>query len=440
MTEATIPHSREAEEAVIGSVIFNPDAYYDVAQFLEADDFYIHRNKWIWEAYTSLNEKRVPVDILTVADELERHGRLGEIGGASYLTALTANVYDSNNAEHYARIVEGHAIRRKMINAANETAKLAYNTEIDADEALNKAHEQLQTVTPSSRGNKMSLADRILEQVTIAGDKFGEITGIPTGLKSLNTLTDGWKESDLVIIAARPGMGKTGLLLTHTRAALAAGKSVAFFSLEMGDLSVGQRLIAQEKNIDLFNLRRGRMSDDEYSLFNGGLEWLRNQTENSDKLHIVETSGMTPEQVHAEAKRLYVRGLCDLVVVDYVQLMSGRGDNRTQEVGYCSRGLKRIANDLHIPVLSAAQLNRDIEKRSSPKPVLSDLRESGDIEADADLIIFIWAQGERVTNAQIDPANITVAKHRNGPVGDLVSKNGAPLVEFVRKSTLFRNV
>jgi replicative DNA helicase len=431
-----LPHSPEAETGTLGAILINPDVYHDVAAFLTPADFHIHRNRYIYEAISALNHARAPIDVLTVANELERHGRLEEIGGPAYLTSLVSQSYDSYNAEPYARIVEGHSIRRRMIEAANETAKLAYNTTIDADDALNKAHETLQAVTPSSATSRLSLADRILEQVTVAGDHFGELTGIPTGLKALNVIKDGWKEPDLVFIAARPGMGKTGLLLTHTRAALKAGKQVVFFSLEMGDVSIGQRLIAQEKNIDLFNLRRGRMTDDEYAAFVDGLEWLR--TMEDEQLHIVEGSGFTPAQVHAQSKRLKVRGLCDLVIVDYVQLMHGKGDNRTQEVGYCSRGLKEVAKDLHVPVLSAAQLSREIERRSSPKPVLADLRESGDLEADADLVMFIWQKGERVANAQIDPAYITVAKHRNGPVGDL-AKNDNPLVQFVRKSTRFED-
>jgi replicative DNA helicase len=434
------PHSPEAEQSVLGSILINPDAYYDCAAFLTATDFYIHRHGYVWSAFERLNETRTPIDITTVSTELERMGKLAEIGGAAYLTQLCSNVnmFDSNNAEHYARSVEGHSIRRRMIAAASETAKLAYDTELEADEALSQAHAVLQDITPSNRNNRLSLADRILEAVTIAGDKMGEVTGITTGLKSLNVMLDGFKGDDLVFIAARPGMGKTGLLITSARAALSVGKSVAFFSMEMGDVSVGQRLIAQQFGVDLFDMRRGRMKPDEYSSFADGLEWLRD-LEDSRRLQIIETVGLTAQQIHAETKRLAVRGLCDIAFVDYVQLMSGRGENRTQEVGDCSRGLKRMALDLHIPVISAAQLSREIEKRSSAKPTLADLRESGSLEQDADVVIFIWQQGEKVERAAIDPANITVSKHRNGPVGDLV-RAGMPTVQFVRKSTKFEDV
>lgn len=438
MTDKTVPHSKEAEEAVIGSVLYNPDVFHDCAAFLTSQDFYIHRNAWIWQAFVSLHAARTPVDILTVTERIDRAGKLAELGGSAYLTALVANVYDSNNAEHYARIVEGYSIRRRMITAANETAVLAYNEKIDVDDALNKAHETLQAVTPTSRENRLGLADRVLESFLIAQDS-GEVPGIPTGLRPLDTMLGGWRNDDLVFLAARPGMGKTGLLLTAARAALKANKRVVFFSMEMGDVSVGQRLIAQQFDIDVFGIRRGRLEPDEQQRFNLGLDWLRGITEDK-RLTVFEQTALTASQIHSQAKKLYARDMCDVVMVDYVQLMSGEGKNRAEEVSECSRGLKRITLDLHIPVISAAQLNREIEKRSNPKPVLSDLKESGSLEQDADVIVMIWNKdGEKVANVQIDPAYLTVSKHRNGPIGDLVDRAGTPLVRFVRKSTKFED-
>lgn len=442
MTDApTTPQSREAEESVLGSVLINPDTFHDCASFLETKDFFIHRNGWIWEAFVRLHETNVPIDFTTVATELERLGRLSEVGGPAYLTSLVSRVdmFDSNHAEHYARIVEGFSIKRKMIAAANETAKLAYSS-IEADEALNKAHETLQAITPSNRANKISLADRLLEAYFVAQDG-GEIPGINTGISSLNTMLGGWRKQQLVYIAARPGMGKTGLLITSARAALKANKRVVFFSMEMGDESVAQRMIAQQYDLDVYLIGKGRLIDAEMSKFTDGIEWIRNLTD-SGQLTIFENSHLTASQIHSHAKKLYARDLCDVVFVDYVQLMSGRGENRAQEVSDCSRGLKMIAQDLHIPVVAAAQLNRDIEKRGNPKPVLSDLKESGSLEQDGDIVVFIWnnsKDGEKVANAQIDPAFLTVAKHRNGKVGDLVDKGGSPLVQFVRKSTKFED-
>jgi replicative DNA helicase len=426
----SIPHSREAEEAVVGAVLINPEAYYDVAPFLDPEDFYIHRHKWIWEAFNGLHERRIPIDLLTVAEELDRKGQLTELGGPAYLTALVNQVPSSLNAESYGRIVEGHSIRRKMIGAANRIASISYDEENVVDTVMDEAEKAVFNVS------ERRLKHDVLPIATVLSDYYDrvddlakrsdEVFGVPTGFIDLDRLLAGLQPSDLLIIAGRPGQGKTGFLLSVAKnAALTHKKHVAIFSLEMSNEQVVQRLIAQETGIDSQRLRTGKLAENEWPLFTHAIEVL-----SDTQIFLDDTPAITPLQLRTKCRRLHMEFGLDLILVDYLQLMAGdtRTENRVQEVSYISRNLKVLARELNVPVLAAAQLSRAVEQRTDKRPVLSDLRESGSLEQDSDIVMFIYRpdQYEKETDKQ-NVAEIMVAKHRNGPVGS---------VELIFRSTL----
>jgi replicative DNA helicase len=416
----SIPHSREAEEAVVGAVLINPEVYYDVAQFLQSDDFYIHRHKWIWQAFTRLHEQRTPVDMLTLSEELDRVDQLAELGGPAYLTSLINQVPSSLNAESYGRIVEAHSIRRKMINAANQIASLAYNEESLVDTVMDEAEKAVFNVSERRLKHDLvpisSVLSEYYDRIDDLAKRDDEIFGVPTGFIDLDKLLSGLQPSDLLIIAGRPGQGKSGFLLSvANNAGLIHKKHVAVFSLEMSNEQVVQRLIAQQTGIDSQRLRTGKLAEDEWPKFTHAVEVF-----SDTKIFLDDTPAITPLQLRTKCRRLHMEYGLDLVIIDYLQLMGGdtRTDNRVQEVSYISRNLKVLARELNVPVLAAAQLSRAVEQRQDKRPILSDLRESGSLEQDADIVMFIYRpdQYEKDTVKQ-NVAEIIVAKHRNGPVG-----------------------
>ncbi len=421
-TQLVVPHSREAEEAVLGSVLINPETYFDVAQFLRADDFYLQRHAWIWEAFTRLHEQRQPIDLLTVTEELEQMGRLSEIGGPAYLAALANNVPSSLHAEAYGRIVEATAIRRRMLEAANQIAKLAYRENLSVDTVLDEAEKAVFGVSERRLRRDIQTIEEALseyyERIDQLSRREDELLGVPTGFVDLDKLLGGLQPSDLIIIAARPGQGKTSLLLSIAKnAAQLHRKHVAIFSLEMSNEQLVQRLIAHETGINSQRLRTGRLHEDEWSVFTHAIEVL-SQT----RMFLDDTAGITPLQLRTKCRRLQMEHGLDLVIVDYLQLMSGdtRTENRVQEVSYISRHLKIMARELNVPVIAAAQLSRAVEQRSDKRPVLSDLRESGSLEQDADIVMFIYrADQYQEDTIKKNVAEIIVAKHRNGPVGSV---------------------
>ena len=434
----SIPHSREAEEAVVGAVLINPEAYYDVAQFLQADDFYIHRHRWIWEAFTRLHEQRIPVDMLTLSEELDRVGQLGELGGPAYLTSLINQVPSSLNAESYGHIVEGHSIRRKMINAANEIASMAYNEEALVDIVMDEAEKAVFNVSERRLKHDLVPISSVLsdyyDRIDDLAKRDDDIFGVPTGFIDLDKLLSGLQPSDLLIIAGRPGQGKSGFLLSIAKnAGLTHKKHVAVFSLEMSNEQVVQRLMAQETGIDSQRLRTGKLAEEEWPLFTHAIEVF-----SDTKIFLDDTPAITPLQLRTKCRRLHMEYGLDLVIIDYLQLMGGdtRNDNRVQEVSYISRNLKILARELNVPVLAAAQLSRAVEQRSDKRPVLSDLRESGSLEQDADIVMFIYRpdQYEKDTVKQ-NVAEIIVAKHRNGPVGSVELIFRGALAKFENAAT-----
>ena len=394
--------------------------YFDVAQFLSADDFYIHRHRWIWDAFTGLHERRIPIDLLTVSEELDRMNQLQEIGGPAYLTSMVNQVPSSLNAESYGRIVEAHAIRRRMIQAANQIASQAYDESSLVDTVMDEAEKAIFNVSERRLKHDVRPIREVLsdyyDRVDDLARRPEEFFGVPTGFHDLDKMLNGLNPSDLLIIAGRPGQGKTGFLLSVAKtAALVHKKHVAIFSLEMSNEQVVQRLIAQETGIDSQRLRSGKLSDDEWPLFTHAIEVF-----GDTHIYMDDTPAITPLQIRTKCRRLHMEFGLDLIIVDYLQLMAGdqHTDNRVQEVSYISRNLKVLARELNVPVLTAAELSRAVEQRSDKRPMLSDLRESGSLEQDADIVMFIYRpdQYEKDTN-KANVAEIIVAKHRNGPVG-----------------------
>ena len=435
-TSQPVPFQREAEEAVIGSVLVNTEVYFDLAHFLSPDDFFLHRNRWIWEAFVGLHEQRLPIDVLTVSEELERQGRLDEIGGPAYLTALIHSVPTSLHAVAYGQVVEETAIRRRLIEAAQQVARLAYQADTPIEDAVNEAEKAVFGVSERRLTHQLQPIKQVLseyyDRIDYLARHQDETIGVPTGFIDLDRVLGGMQPSDLLIIAGRPGQGKSGFCLSVAKnASQIHKKRVAFFSLEMSNEQSVQRLVAQETAIDSQRLRMGEIRDEEWPLFTQAVSTL-----SDTHLYLDDTPAITPLQLRTKCRRLHMEVGLDLVIVDYLQLMTGdtRTENRVQEVSYISRNLKVLARELKVPVLSAAQLSRAVEQRSDKRPVLSDLRESGSLEQDADVVLFIYRPDQYETDTlKQNVAEIIVAKHRNGP-----THSGIELV-FRRSLAKFEN-
>lgn len=409
------PHNREAEEGVIGAILINPDAYYDVAHFLQANDFFIHRHRFVWEALTHMHERKSPVDFLTVTEELDRAGHLDEIGGPAYLTALINNTPSSLHAQAYAQIIQQAAVRRRMLAAANQVARLAYEEGMSLETVIDESEKAMFAASDRLLTHDLKPFSLVLEnlydRVELRAKQSG-IYGVPTGFTDLDHLLQGLQPSDLVIVAGRPGTGKTSLLLSAVKHAVQAHrKHIAIFTLEMSGEQLAQRLVAQETGIDTQRLRAGKLTDNEWSLFTQAIEVL-----GEVRLFLDDTPAITPLQMRSKCRRLHIEHGLDLVVVDYLQLMSGGGrfENRVQEVSFISRQLKVLARELNVPVLAAAQLSRAVEQRADKHPILSDLRESGSIEMDADVVMFLYRPEDGELSNRLE---VIIAKHRNGPTG-----------------------
>lgn len=421
-TSLQIPQNRDAEEAVLGAILINPEVFYDVAHFLSADDFFIHRNRWVWESFNNLNDRRLPIDMLTVSEELERQGHLSEVGGSAYLTALLSNVPSSLHAEAYGRLVEETATRRRLLDVSNQIARLAHTQHATIDDVMNDSEKAIFGVSERRLTSQVIPIQQALseyyDRVDYLARHQGETTGVPTGFMDLDKLLGGLQPSDLLIIAGRPGQGKSGFLLSVAKnASQIHKKHIAYFSLEMSNEQLVQRLVSQETGIDAQRLRLGKIKDAEWPVFTQAVSVL-----SDTHIYLDDTPAITPLQLRTKCRRLHMEFGLDLIIIDYLQLMTGdsRTDNRVQEVSYISRNLKVLARELNVPVLTAAQLSRAVEQRTDKRPVLSDLRESGSLEQDADIVMFIYRQDQYEEDPVLENvAEIIVAKHRNGPVGSI---------------------
>ncbi len=421
-SERMAPHNTEAEEAALGSLLIDPDAIFKVASFLGPEDFYREKNGWIYDAIGDLHNRREPADFVTLCDELERRGQLEEVGGAAYITSLINAVPTAIHAEYYARIVERTAILRRLISAAGQIAAIAYEEAEDVDEVVDRAEQVLFGVSQRRIARDLVPIKQIIgdyyDRIDYLYQHRGELIGIPTGFPLLDKLLGGLQPSDLIIVAGRPSMGKTSLVLSIAQnAARKFNQRVAFFSLEMSAEQVVQRLISAETGIDSQKLRLGNLEDDEWPLFVQATGIL-----SEAPIFVDDTPSISALQMRTKARRLHAEHGLDLVIVDFLQLMRGdaRAENRVQEISSISRALKGLARELNVPVVAVSQLSRAVEARHDHLPILSDLRESGSIEQDADVVMFIYR--EEMYDPDTEKKNIAdiiVAKHRNGPTGKI---------------------
>jgi replicative DNA helicase len=422
--EKFLPQNIEAECGVLGSIIIDPEAIPHVADFLQADDFYRDAHRTIYGTIIKLYERREAGDFLTITDELENSNKLEEIGGAGYIISLTHQVPTSANAEYYGRIVERTSILRRLIHAAGQIAAIAYE-ESDATIAMDKSEQLIFNITQRhTRSDFSALKDLLsgyMEKISQLSHQKDAVTGVPTGLTDLDRITGGLQRSDLIILAARPAVGKTSLCLTIAHnSAMYHHQSVAIFSLEMSKDQLLQRLVSMEAGLDQQKLRIGWVEDEQWVTLENALSRLE-----KTNLWIDDTAGISTMEMRSKARRLQAEHGIDMIIVDYLQLMQSsvggkRTDNRVQEVSEISRNLKGLARELNIPILALAQLSRTVESRQSKMPQLSDLRESGSIEQDADIVMFIYR--EDVYNPDSERKNIAdliIAKHRNGPIGEV---------------------
>jgi len=417
--DKTIPANPEAEEAVLGSLLIDPDAVIKIASFLEADDFYREKNGWIYQAILDLHEKREPADFVTLVDELERRNILQEVGGAAYITSVINGVPSAVYVEHYARIVERTATLRRLIGAAGQIAALAYEEAEDIDEVVDRAEQLVFNV--SERRVRRDLVPvrqvmhNVVDRIDFLHRHQGDILGVPSGFTKLDKLLGGFQKSDLLILAARPSVGKTALALNFAlNASRRYRKVVGFFSLEMSAEQLVLRLLSMETGIEQQRLRQGDIHDDEWEML------VRAAAELSETmLFIDDTPAASVLELRTKARRLQAEHGLDLIIVDYLQLMRGEGsrsENRVQEISYISRSLKSLAREVEAPLIALSQLSRAVEQRTDHKPQLSDLRESGAIEQDADIVMFIYREDMTKENSERkNIADVIVAKHRNGP-------------------------
>jgi replicative DNA helicase len=407
--------NQEAEEAVLGGILIHPDSFHEASAILNGDDFHIHRHRWMWQAFERLNDNHTPLDFLTIVDELEGMGKLTEVGGQAFIAALTTRTPTSLHVEAHAQIVKEAATRRQMLQAANHIAQLAYQQDEPLGAVLEEAERSLLDVSrPEAQSRLLPLADLLgdtYEAIQQAAQQE-TLPGVPSGYPDLDRLTLGFQPSDYIVLAGRPGTGKTMLLLCMTRQIVQKNNChVAIFSLEMSARQVTQRLLAQEGNLDSQRLRTGKLTADEWERLNRATDTLSQLP-----IFIDDTPSITPAQLRAKARRLAIEKGLDLVVLDYLQLMAAgaRFGNRQEEVSYISCQIKALARDLNLPVLAAAQLSRAVEQRQSKEPLLSDLRESGSIEQDSDLVMFLHRD-----SGEQGITKLKIAKQRNGPTGEV---------------------
>ncbi|HSH01880.1 MAG TPA: replicative DNA helicase [Anaerolineae bacterium] len=415
------PHSVEAEEAVLGALLIDPDAIFEVNSFLRAEAFYREQNKWIYEAILDLTNRREPLDFLTLTEEMRKRGQLEDAGGEAYLISLINSVPTSMNATSYGRLVESASIRRRLIGAASSIAQLAYDEAEDINVVIDRSEQALFSVSEERANRDLTSIKRIaheyLDRIQELANRGDDIIGVPTGFQDLDRMLGGLNKSDLIIVAARPGMGKTALVNNLAlNAARRHGKRVAMFSLEMSGEQLVQRMIASETKIDSQRLRRGNLQDHEWPIFMEAVGRLA-----ETHIFIDDTPSISPMQLRTKCRRLYAEYGLDLVCVDYLQLMQPErsSGNRVQDIGEISRALKSLARELDVPVVALAQLSRAVESRQDKRPMLSDLRDSGSIEQDADIVMFIYRDDYYNPDTTDRPniAELSISKHRHGPTG-----------------------
>lgn len=414
------PHNAEAEQTVLASCMIDHTAVEKVVNLLSYDDFYYEANKEIYDSIKQIHMQNIPVDAVTVFEEMKKRGKIDYIGGFEYLATLTENIITSKNVEAYCNIIREKSTLRKLISASQEIIEKSYKEDDDVQKIIELAEQRVFSISQNRSINSFSEIKEVLmnvfNQLEERAKSGGGITGLATGYTDLDRMTSGLQKSDLILIAARPSMGKTALALNIAMNVVKNGASVALFSLEMSKEQYVQRIISQEAMVDSTKLRTGSLDDDDWTRVINTMSLI------SDcKIFIDDTPSVTLFEMMSKCRRLKIEKGLDLIVVDYLQLMSdgGRTDNRQQEISNISRGLKTLARELNCPVLALSQLSRAPELRNDHRPVMSDLRESGAIEQDADVVIMLY-RDEYYNKEESEKKGITdviITKQRNGPVG-----------------------
>ena len=432
------PQAVDLEEAVLGALMLERDAFSIAGEFLDPDVFYKDAHQRIFRAIQKLSVNDDPVDLLTVTESLRQSGELEQVGGAYYLAQLTSRVASAAHIEFHARIIVQKFLQRKLIGTCTELQEMAYDDTIDVSDLLDKAQRTILDIADGKIKKDTAeiapIIDEAIKGIHEAAAKPDGISGIPSGFQALDAVTSGWQPSDLVIIAARPAMGKTAFVLSMARnMAVVHKKGVAIFSLEMSSVQLVTRLIASETELSSSKLKTGRLTEEEWQQLHGRIKALVEAP-----IFVDDTPALSIFELRAKCRRLKQKGM-EVLIIDYLQLMTAGTDmrgNREQEVSLISRQLKIIAKELNIPVLALSQLNRGVESRPDKKPMLSDLRESGSIEQDADMVLFIHRPekygiiADDAGNDLRGIANIIIAKHRNGATGEVALRFRAELTQF----------
>jgi replicative DNA helicase len=436
--ERTLPHNLEAERSILGAILVHNDAFNLAAQVVDARDFYREAHRRIFARIIELNERGQAIDFITLKEELVRNGELEQVGGPAYIASLADGVPRATNVEYYARIVKEKSTLRNLIFAANKILTNAYEADQDSDLILDEAESAIFAVADNRlRDGFMPMADLVRESYPKIEQLFEHkrlVTGMPTGFVDLDAMTRGFQAGDLVIVAARPSMGKTSLALNMAQhLALQPNHTVGIFSLEMSKESLFLRVLTSEAQIDSHRLMTGAIGQKDYGRISHALEML-----SAMRLFIDDSAGISVLEMRAKARRLQAEHGLSLIVVDYIQLMSTRGrfENRTLELGAISRSLKGLAKELNVPIVVLSQLSRAPESRSDHRPQLSDLRESGALEQDADVVILIYredAYNRDPNHPDAGTAELILAKQRNGPTGVV-------RLAFLREQTRFANL
>ncbi len=436
MTDLKVPpHNKEAERAVLGAVLMDEDAIIKVADILEHYHFYDPRHKIVFKHIQSLFEGRKSIDVLTLTDRLKKKKELSKIGGATYLTDLVSSVPTSSHVEEYAHIVKEKSIRRKLLNVSAHINEVAFKEDDNIEDLLDGAEKKLFEVSEDSLERDFihvaKLLEEAYEKAEDADKSKDKVKGVRTGFPQLDNLLGGLQKSDLVILAARPSVGKSALSLDIARyAATKEKKNVGFFSLEMSNMQLMDRILAMQVNAGLWELRMGRLPDKAFERLADAMGIL-----SESGLYIDDTPGLHIMEMRTKARRMMMENRLDLIIVDYLQLIQGRNrENRVQEVSEISMFLKNLARELDIPVLALSQLSRAVESRTIRIPQLSDLRESGSIEQDADVVMFIHREDLYDPDTERKGiADLIIAKHRNGPTGQIE-------LYFVKEQARFREL
>lgn len=416
------PHSVEAEQSVLGSILLDKDAMISVSETLEPEDFYKEAHKVIYESMLKLYNSQSEIDLITLTDELRDQGYLDDIGGIAYITSLSTIVPTTSNIIYYIKIVKEKSISRQLISAANDIINLGYDSSTKVEDVLENAEKKIFDISQERATNDFQPINQVISDALSMLEKLYEekndVTGLTTGFRDLNKKINGLQKSDLLLVAARPAMGKTAFALNLVQnAALKGDASVAVFSLEMSKEQLVQRMIASQSTVELKKIKTGTLADNDWPRITDGMAIL-----SGAKIHIDDTPGIKISELRSKCRKLKIEKGLDLVLIDYLQLMEGDGRNesRQQEIAKISRSLKILAKELDCPVVALSQLSRAPEQRADHRPMLSDLRESGSIEQDADIVMFLYR--DEYYNPDTEKKNIgevIVAKNRHGETGTI---------------------